>query len=206
MQNNGRRKLSDRVSNKNSNSFGVGLAMREYSVYGPQLKAIDERKKFLSEMDSDDRKQFSAMIKVARQMQRDAEDAPIIASYDAKKEELEHLYKMPDSNKKWTLIKAKKAELDEMYTKNVCIRKHAYSIKQANKARKIDADLAPFKRDLMNIGGRVMRESEFKSFLERAKTHVEVKNDGKDSWFFFDDIMYKSVKVKNGYTWSIQIL
>lgn len=206
MQKNGMRKLSDRVSNKNSNSFGVGFAMREYSVYGPQLKASDEKKKFLSEMDSDDRKQFSAMIKVAKQMLRDAEDAPIIASYDAKKEELEHLYRMPDSNKKWAFIKAKKAELDEMYTKNVCIRKHVYSIKQANKAKKIDADLTPFKKDLMNIGGRVMRESEFAEFLERARTHVEVKSDGEDSWFFLDDIMYKSVKVKNGYTWSINIL
>lgn len=196
------------LGHKQSNAgFSVGVSMREYSIHGAQLRAMDEKKKFISSLSSEDRSAFNRMLKVAREMQRAEEDAPIIASYDEKKEELEHLYKMPDSDKKWALIKAKKAELDEMYTSNVCIRKHVYEVKQARIQTKIDKDLGPFKMDLQNISGCLMRTGELEKFLERANKHTKVhKGDGVYAWFAIDDVMYEVVKVKNGYRWNINLI
>lgn len=210
MQNNGRFMLSDRTSNKknsNRNVGGVQGLMREYSIHGEALKAMDERKKFLSDLSPEDRAAFFKMLKVAREQKRAEEDAPIIAAYDEKKEDLEHLYKMPNSDKKWALVKAAKAELDEMYTNNVCIRKHVYELKQARIQTKIDKDLGPFKMDLLNIAGRLMRSAELGKFLERANKHTKVHmGDGVYAWFVIDDVMYEAVEVKNGYRWNINLI
>jgi len=193
MQNNGRRMLSDRISNKNSNKNvgGVRGLMMEYSIYGGVIEQMTKHPD-----------QYWAEQRAKKTLK----DESIIASYDAKKEELEHIYKMPDSDKKWALVKAKKAELDEMYNKYVCIRKHVYKIRQAKGEFKFNKELETLKRDLYSLGGSVMRESEFKTFLERVRTYTTVANSSVDNIaaeFTLEGVAYRAVKTKRGFLWQV---
>lgn len=196
---NGMYKLSDRVSNKNSNKNvgGVRGLMKEFSVYGDAISRMDSPEKSV-------RDEFWA----EQRAQRDAKDAPIIAAYDAKKEELEHLYKMRDCTKKQSLISAKKAELDQMYNKYVCVRKHVYEVKQARKTAKLERDLVVLKKDLYSIAGRVMLESEFRNFLELVSNYTKIRYDTDGNavaWFTLDYVCYTAHKIKNGYRWEVSL-
>lgn len=193
MQKNGKFKLSDRISNKtNSDSVGVGRLMRECSIYGETLRQID----------ANPREHWAK--------QREAEDARIVADYWAKKEELELLYKMRDGRKKQDLIDAKKAELDQMYKRYVCVRKAVWAKKQARNEVKRNVGLRKLSLDLYNLPGRTMNQRECDEFLDRVGELVPITkvmaNDG--GWvlgFEFEGTSYYPVKTKNGVRWEVAL-
>lgn len=158
---------------------------------------------------SDLEKEKEAYFKALPQRKAEQDEA-IVSSYWAKKEELEQLYKMRDSAKKQSLIKAKKEELDGMYTKYVCIRKAVYSFRQENRAIKTQKALGTLRKDLYNLAGRVMSEREYTIFMTQVKGLIPVEkvmtNDG--GWevgFEVDGLSYYAVRTKRGFRWEVSL-
>lgn len=219
---NGRYKLSDRVSNKNSRTDGIASLMRSCSVYGPQLVKRDElaqvkktaRSKPLTLEGLEKKLEAQKELKVLKE-ERIAEqarkDAPILEEYWAKKEELELLYNTPDSQKKWDSIKAMKAELDEMYKKYVCIRKDVWAKKQERLEKKRNVRISKLPIDLYSLVGRAMTQRELDEFLASIEDIVTLDyvqtNDG--MWvkgFEVDGYSYYPTKTKNGFRWEVSLL
>lgn len=179
-------------------------------IFGHKNKNVDSSLGAMREC-SDLYRRADAFFKdrEAREARRAAEDARILDTYWAKKEELELLYKMRDGDKKQTLIKAKKAELDQMYSKYVCIRKAVWERKQAKKEAWRNAELQKLPLELVNLPGSVMSQAELDKFLAHVGGVISLSQvapaGDRAVRFSFDDRVYSTVRTKKGYLWQVDL-